>query len=171
MMLDFGQLPVETVIVSGVNARTCYTDAGEHLCHSDDGVVPAANTTTPQSKKCVLCAHNAWGSKITTNGKKGKRCREFSQLTLLQPDFKQNLSLVVPATSLRALKDYEKSVTSRGEELSNVVTKIDVVERDERTLLTFRVTRFLQVGELDELKKTCVEQHSAFSITDGFTIH
>ena len=171
MMLDFGQLPVETVIVSGVNARTCYTDAGEHMCHSDDGVVPAANTTTPQSKKCVLCAHNAWGSKITPNGKKGKRCREFSQLTLLQPDRQEKLSLVVPATSLRALRDYEKSVTSRGEDLSNVVTKIDAVAQEDRTLLTFRVTRFLQTGELDELKKTCVVQHSAFSSTDGFTIH
>ena len=170
-MLDFAQLPVETVIVSGVTARTCYTDTGEHLCHSDDGVAPAANTTTPQAKKCAICVHNAWGSKITPNGKRGKRCREFNQLSLIQPDFLQNLSLVVPATSLRALKDYEKSVTSRGEELSNVVTKIDVMESDNRTLLTFRITRFLQAGELDELKKKSVTERSAFNVTDGFTLH
>lgn len=172
MMLDFGELPIEAVVVSGVtSARTCYTNEGEHMCHSDDGVVPAADTETPQAKKCAICVHNQWGSKITPNGKRGKRCREFSQLSLIQLNSPDTLSLVVPATSLRALRDYEKQVVTRGEKLSNVVTKIDTVESNNRTSLSFRVTRFLQDGELDELKKMSTRQASAFAVTDGFTFH
>ena len=172
MMLTFEELPVETVIVSGItSARTCFTNEGAHMCSSNDGVVPAADTATPQENKCAICTHNQWGSKITPNGKRGKRCREFSQLSLIQLPSRHKLSLVVPATSLRALRDYEKQVVSRGEKLSNVVTKIDTTESNNRTSLSFRVTRFLQDGELDELKKVSTRTASAFAVTKGFTFH
>lgn len=172
MMLTFEELPVETVIVSAIkSARTCYTNDGERMCHSDDGIVPAADTSTPQSNKCAICTHNQWGSKITPNGKRGKRCREFSQLSLIQLCSRHELSLVVPATSLRALRDYEKQVVSRGEKLSNVVTKIDTTESNNRTSLSFRVTRFLQDGELDELKRVSTRTASAFAVTEGFNFH
>ena len=172
MMLTFEELPVETVIVSGItSALTCFTNEGAHMCHSDDGVVPASDTATPQANKCAICTHNQWGSKITPNGKRGKRCREFSQLSLIQLDSRHKLSLVVPATSLRALRDFEKQVVSRGEKLSNVVTKIDTTESNNRTSLSFRVTRFLQDGELDELKRVSPRTASAFAVTEGFNFH
>ena len=170
-MLDTGELPVEVVIVSSTdNARTYYAKDGTRTCHSVDGVAPCSDSKEPQSKKCTICFHNQWGSKITPNGKRGKGCSEFSQLQLLQPDTPHDmLSLRVPSASLKALRDYTKSIISRGERLNCVVTKIDATQETTRTQLTFRVIRFLEDGELNNLIEASKIAVSSFTATDGYT--
>ena len=170
-MLTFGELPVDAVIVSSVaKARTYYADHGDKVCLSLDGVSPCAQSKEPQAKKCAVCSHNQWGSRITRNGKRGKACSEYSQLWLLQPDEpSEKLSLRVPSASLRSFRDYEKQVTTRGEALNNVVTRIAATEEATRSLLTFRVIRFLEDGELNTLKNRSEEPVSKFDTTEGYT--
>jgi len=170
-MLTIEELPVEAVIMSTVcSVRTYYNNDGKLVCHSDEGVAPAAASTKPQAKKCAVCFNNQWGSRITPNGKRGKACAEFNQLTLRQADSPDDaMSLRVSAASLRSFRDYEKQVTSRGEALNRVVTKIDVVHEERRSSLVFRVIRFLSGDELNTLTQASMQAVSPFAAVDGYT--
>jgi len=169
-MLTLEELPVEAVIMSALrNVRNYYND-GKRLCHSDDGVAPSTTSTEPQAKKCAICFNNQWGSEITPNGKRGKSCGEFNQLTLRQLDSPEYaMSLRVSAASLQSFRDYEKQITSRGEALDRVVTKIDVVHEERRSSLVFRVIRFLSGDELDTLTQASMQAVSPFAAVDGYT--
>ena len=79
------------------------------------------------------------------------------------------MSLRVSAASLRSFRDYEKQVTSRGEALNRVVTKIDVVHEERRSSLVFRVIRFLSGDELDTLTQASMQAVSPFAAVDGYT--
>jgi hypothetical protein len=35
------------------------------ICHSNDSITPAPDAQEPQAKRCAVCPHNQWGSKIT----------------------------------------------------------------------------------------------------------
>ena len=168
-MLTLEELPVEAVIMSALrNVRNYYND-GKRLCHSDDGVAPSTISTEPQAKKCAICFNNQWGSEITPNGKRGKSCGEFNQLTLRQLDSPEYaMSLRVSSASLKSFRDYEKQITSRGEALDHVVTKIDVAHDERRSSLVFRVIRFLDGDELDTLTQSS-KSTSMFAVTDGYT--
>jgi hypothetical protein len=170
-MLTVGELPIEAVIVSSIaKARTYYTHDGSRLCHSSNGVRPCVSSEQPQAKQCAVCTQNQWGSRITPNGKRGKACAEYSQLGLLQPDVPSDqLSLRVPSTSLKSFRDFEKSITTRGEKLSAVVTKIDATHGKTHSVITFRIIRFLEDGELNTLKELSQITASQFAVTDGYT--
>ena len=164
------ELPVEAVIMSSLcNIRSFYKD-GERVCHSNDGITPAPVSTEPQAKKCAVCFQNQWGSQITPNGKRGKGCTAYSRLTMRQlSDPNDALSLRVPASSLKSFRDYEKEVTSRGEALHRVVTKVDTIHEEHRSLLAFRVMRFLSDDELDTLTQASKRVALSFPVSDGFT--
>ena len=57
---------------------------------------------------------------------------------------------------------------SRGEELNNVVTKIDVINIDQRPTLAFKVIRFLGEDELNTIKQPR-QTDSPFVSLDGYT--
>jgi len=150
------------------NIRSFYKD-GERVCHSNGGVTPAPVSTEPQAKNCSICFQNQWGSQITPNGKRGKGCTAYSRLTMRQlSDPDEALSLRVPASSLKAFREYEKEVTSRGEALQNVVTKVDITYEEHRSLLAFRVIRFLSDDELDTLTQASKRVALSFPVSDGF---
>ena len=49
-MLTLEELPVEAVIMSTMcSVRTYYNNDGKLVCHSDEGVAPAAASTKPQA--------------------------------------------------------------------------------------------------------------------------
>lgn len=167
-MLTLDELPVEAVIMSAQYSLRTYYDDGTQVCHSNNGVSPSVVSTDPQAKKCALCFNNQWGSRITPNGKRGKRCSEYNKLTLRQLNYPHIvLSLRVPSASLKAFRAFEKQITSRGEQLNRVVTKIDTTH-DQRRTLTFRVIRFLDADELDDLTQPTPQAASSFPDTDGY---
>ncbi len=46
-------------------------------CYSMDGVAPSANAPDAQAKKCAICPHNQWGSRVSEdNTGKGKACAD-----------------------------------------------------------------------------------------------
>mgnify|MGYP001581165503 CR=1 FL=1 len=173
--LGFEDLPFEAVVAWATSdERTYYSEAGDILCASFDGVEPVIEILSglpPQAKKCAVCPHNAWGSRITPNGKRAKACSSFGTLGLITPGQTATaFTLRVPSTSLKALAAYEKSLNSRGYAYNNVLTKIDVQHKETHSLLTFRHLRILKDGELDAITKTELESRtkSRFDATEGY---
>jgi len=167
-MLTFEELPVEAVIVATVDStREHYSQEGKKSCFSDDGIAPASGSTDPKAKKCSVCFNNQWGSRITSNGKRGKNCSEFSKLSLREVSTPQLItSLRVPSASLKAFRAYVKQITTRGEQLNRVVTLVDTTQ-DRRSTLTFKVIRFVDDNDQDVLSQP--PSKSAFAVTDGYT--
>ena len=78
------------------------------------------------------------------------------------------MSLRVPSASLKAFRVFKEQITSRGEQLNRVVTKIDTTQ-DQRSTLLFRIIRFLDDDDLDILSQPPKQEVSMFAITDGYT--
>jgi len=124
---------IEVVIVranpnrSKVFYATGYQE-GEALkptCYSNNGVEPEADAQEPQAKKCAVCAHNQWGSRVTDNGSKGKACSDSRRLAVATLDAPADPMLLrVPAASMRALEEFGKQLAARGVPAQAVVTKI-----------------------------------------------
>ena len=160
---------MEYVILSfDDNLRAYYKDDAI-LCMSEDGATPADMALVPQAKKCAVCTQNQWGSLITPNGKRAKACSEFAWLSLLAPDDTSKYQMRVSSTSLRALRDYEKSLKDRGCNVKDVVTKVITETTNTHDLLSFRVVRFLDDGELEKLIQLSNVRAPMFEPVDGYT--
>ena len=161
---------MEVVILSCLDTlRSYYTDDKTQACMSLDGITPSEDAPFAQAKKCIVCTQNQWGSRITPNGKRAKACGEFAYLDLLSPDdIRYTYQMRVPPTSLRAIRDYKKLLVSRGHSLKSVVTKVDTHSQETHDLLSFRVVRFLEDGELENLIELSHKVSSGFEPTDGY---
>ena len=162
---------MEVVILSCLDTfRAYYTDDKTQACMSVDGITPSEDAPFVQAKKCIVCPQNQWGSRITPNGKRAKACGEFAYLELLAADdVCYTYKMRVPPTSLRAVREYQTSLTSRGHSLKSVVTKVDTHSQETHDLLSFKVVRFLEDGELENLIELSQLVSSSFEPTDGYT--
>jgi hypothetical protein len=116
-------------------------------CYSADGVIPAADSQNKQSTKCVTCAHNQWGSRISEKGAtKGKACNDTVRMAVA-PNGQINdpMLLRVPPASIKALGEYGKMLAKRGVGYSMVVTKVGFDLEAESPKLIFSA-----VGLLDD---------------------
>ena len=76
-------------------------------CSSVDGFVPDSHIEDPQNENCQTCPNNAWGSKISETGGKGKACADYKQVVVaFQGRADKAFSLRVPAASLTGYKSY-----------------------------------------------------------------
>lgn len=116
-------------------------------CYSTDGVAPAADATSPQSKKCATCAHNQWGSRITEKGaSKGKACNDTVRLAVAAAgQLNDPMLLRVPPASIKAVGEYGQMLAKRGVGYNMVVTKVAFDADAESPKLTFK-----PVGLLDD---------------------
>ncbi len=78
-------------IIAHFTTRAYYKDAfdpkaekGPPECSSSDCIAPDANVRDKQSADCASCRHNAFG---TAKVGKGKACREFLRLFIVNPEF------------------------------------------------------------------------------------
>lgn len=159
---------MEYIILSLDDSLRSYYKDDAILCMSEDGKIPSDMALVPQAKKCAVCTQNQWGSHITPNGKRAKACGEFAWLKLLAPDDTSKYQMRVSSTSLRALRDYDKSLKNRGCTVKDVVTKVITETTKTHDLLSFRVVRFLEDGELENLIQLSKVQAPAFEIVDGY---
>lgn len=159
---------MDYIIVSLQDNLRSYYKNDTILCMSEDGKVPSDTAIEPQANTCAICTQNQWGSHITPNGKRAKACGEFAWLQLLAPDDTTKYQMRVSSTSLRALRDYDKSLKNRGCAVHDVVTKVITETTKTHDLLSFRVVRFLEDGELENLIQLSKVQASAFEIVDGY---
>lgn len=158
---------LETVIVAvNPNKSKVFYEHGyeegstaKPTCYSNDGIKPAANAESPQAKKCALCPHNQWGSRITDNGGKGKACTDHMRLAVAAPtQLNDPMLLRVPAASLKVLGQYGAQLAKRGVEPHNVITRIGFDYNVAHPALTFKAIRFVEEHELSEIEGVLFEE-------------
>ncbi len=95
-------------------------------CYSLDGVKPAGDSKNVQASLCATCPKNAWGSKITQQGKQLKACADKKRLAVAAADDPEGdlyLLEVTPA-AFKDFATYIKQLQMKGIALETVVTNI-----------------------------------------------
>lgn len=147
---------IEVVIVNSATSyakvfyATGYTEGSKEkpTCFSNDGKAPDAQSTDPQAKKCMACAHNAWGS--GTNGK-GKACSDSLRLAVANPaELNDPMLLRVPPASLKAIIEYSAMLARKGAPLEGVITKIKFDAAEATPRLIFAPVGFLSEDKYHE---------------------
>jgi hypothetical protein len=117
-------------------------------CYSNDGIAPAPDAAEPQSKKCAICPHNQWGSKITENGSKIKACTDSRRLAVAPAgDLKDPMLLRIPAASLKPLGEYGEMFARKGVPYQAAVTKVRFDPEAASPRLLFKFERFLDAED------------------------
>lgn len=152
-------------------------------CWSADGIKPDSNVLEPVCKTCAACPNNAWGSRISETGKKGKLCADRRRVAVVGPQDLgtngaecQKFLLHIPAGSLKGLSEYaEKVLKPKGIPYYAVVTRIGFDTTQAHPALTFKATRFLQEQEAkdiltirdgDEVARILQESHEFDGVAD-----
>lgn len=119
-------------------------------CYSNDGQGPARDAAEPQASKCAICPHNAWGSRVTENGAKGKACSDSRRLAVAPiGDLENPMLLRIPAATLKELTAYAELLNRRRAPYQAVVTKIGFDHTVAHQKLTFKPLRWLTDEEAD----------------------
>ena len=142
-------------------------DNAKPRCWSSNGERPDADVPNPVNSQCAGCPMNAWGSRITDEGKKMKACQDVRRATFI---FRHELEalaagektiddvpvmlLRVPPASLNPLKDYaERVLAPKGAEPFMLYTKVGFDTHASYPKLTFKGSQWL-----DETEFSAVEE-------------
>ena len=129
--------------------------AAKPTCYSNDSIAPASDAASPQAKKCGICPHNAWGSRITENGNKGKACADLRRIAVAPSgDLSKPMLLRVPAASLKELTSYAETLNKRNAPYSAVLTKIGFDPEVAYPRMKFKAVRWLESDEMDQVATT-----------------
>ncbi len=141
LMRDDGDGPrnsIEVVILKASSAisKTWYENGyvegstAAPDCSSANGLTPDAGSAKKQAQTCAMCPKNAWGSRITPEGKKGKACSDYKRLAVVpMADIKNEfyggpMYLRVPAASLQGLAQYGDMMQKMGFPYYAIATRI-----------------------------------------------
>lgn len=150
---------IEVVLVkANSNLSKVYYESGyvegsdaKPTCYSNDGHAPEADAAVPQCTTCGACPRNAWGSRITEGGKKGKSCSDSRRIAVVPSgELGRAMLLRIPAATLKDLAAYSDMLTRRNAPYQAVVTKIGFEHSVAHPQLTFKAVRWL---DADEAKK------------------
>jgi hypothetical protein len=131
-------------------------DNAEPTCMSTNGLTPDGGTNK-QHTSCAACPHNQWGSRITSSGKKAKRCSDSRRLAVVpaedipNEEFDGPMLLRVPATSLNDLKAFGSAMEKKGYPYRAIVTRIGFDPDSSYPKLTFKAARPITNAERDEV--------------------
>jgi hypothetical protein len=123
------------IIVAGIkgNEKVWWRDdfsgaGGPPTCSSHDGITgfgtPSAESDEPGSHACKTCPWNQWGS--SRSGGPGKDCSDIAFLLFFQQDAQLPDLLVVPPSSLKAVRDYSMQLMRAGKNIRHVVTRLSL---------------------------------------------
>lgn len=113
-------------------------------CWTNDGVVPSPHAKAPQSKKCAVCPHRVWGSRVSEDArpgeeKKGRACSDQGRLAIAAPDkLEEPMLLRVPPASLKNLREAVKIIDGRKLQYNMVVMKISFDREAASPTLLFK---------------------------------
>lgn len=125
------------------------------VCHSNDGLKPAADAASPQCGTCAACPHNAWGSRISDAGSKGKACADSRRIAVVPSgELGRPMLLRVPAATLKDLSQYAAMLQQRNAPYQAVVTKVGFDPTVAHPKLTFKAIRWLSAEEASEVATT-----------------
>lgn len=114
-------------------------------CYSLDGIKPADDATSKQAGMCASCPKNAWGSKMTPQGKQAKACADKKRLAVLAADDPQGsiYLLEVTPSAFPDFAQYVRSLQLRGIHVETVRTKVSFDSKASYPKLTFQFGGFL----------------------------
>lgn len=125
------------------------------ICYSNDGHGPAADAVQPQCATCAGCPRNAWGSRITENGSKGKECSDSRRVAVVPSgDLGNPMLLRVPAATLKDLAAYADMLSRRNAPYCAVVTRIAFDPSVAHPKFTFKALRWLSADEAAKVAET-----------------
>lgn len=124
-------------------------------CYSNNGLTPEADAVSPQAKKCAVCQHNQWGSRVTDNGGKGKACSDSRRIAIAPLGMPNDPMLMrIPAASLKAIDQYGDSLVKRQVPYQLVVTKIGFDYSVAHPALTFKAMGMVDEGSANAIIET-----------------
>jgi hypothetical protein len=131
-------------------------------CSSEDGVHP----TAPAGKQvisatCQTCPFNAFGSKVSTDGKatNSKACQDTRKVAIVpafnmrNENFGGAMLLRIPPDSLKALAQYARGLEAQGAPTYGVVTRIMFDYTVSHPKLTFQALRWVSEDEFAVIKE------------------
>lgn len=133
-----------------------YTEGDDSApdCASADGIEPLADAPNRQAKKCALCPHNQWGSRITDSGAKAKKCSDNKRLAVAAVgQLNDPMLLRVPPTSLKGWDNYTRSLAKRGLNPTMVITKVSFDPSVAHQLLQFKAVDYVDEESFAELEQ------------------
>jgi hypothetical protein len=134
-------------------------------CWSLDSFKPDPSIANKMSVTCQACPMNAFGSRVTDNGKQAKACQDARRMAVVMPghldqDAQILLMLRVPQSSLKNLKAYVQQLDRFGIEPGGCVTRLafDYNEAFPKLLFNFVAPlsdeHYTKVVELAEAPNT-----------------
>ena len=114
-------------------------------CSSADGET-GIMTASGAEKKCATCRFNQFGSAASGNG---KACQNRIDLYIMREGEMFPVVLSLPATSIKAFKDYLKSIVLRGKRMNQVETSITLKKAKSGDGITYSTCVFKKVRDLD----------------------
>lgn len=178
LMRDDGDGPrgsIEVVIlkassqVSKVFYKDGYVEGSNAApdCFSNNGVTPEPTSVNKQCASCAACPMNAWGSRITPQGKQGKACADSKRLAVVpQGDIDNEayggpMLLRVPAASLQDVAIFGQKMQQMGYPYYSIATKIAFDPNEAFPKFVFSALRPLTDAEADKV----------LAIRDGHTVN
>lgn len=118
-------------------------------CHSDDLVVPKAESAEKQSERCDSCQWNQFGS--DRKGGRGKDCKEARRMFLMVEGKLDPHVMTVPATSLKNMKKYFTFLAEKNLGRPQfVLTKFSVATTENKDQIKYSELVMTFVKPLDE---------------------
>jgi len=99
-------------------------------CFSVDGITPDASSPKKQHATCAACPKNAWGSRVSEDGKKGKACQDSRRIAVVPAQDITNevsggpMMLRLPVMTLNNLATYAAMLERKGAGLEFVATRL-----------------------------------------------
>lgn len=143
--------------LSKVYYKGGYVEGSEEkpTCYSNNGVGPALDAQEPQAAKCAVCPHNAWGSRVSENGAKGKACSDSRRLAVAPAgELDYPMLLRVPAGTLKELAGYADMLNRRKAPYQAVVTKVSFDHSVAHQKFLFKAVRWLSEDEAEQVAAT-----------------
>ena len=169
---------VQAVVTDeGVLSRSYYNSDGELLCWATDATNPDKEVPLDnrQSPRCVDCSQNIKGRASY----KGKPCKFFTTVTLVEEESKIVCSLRIGGASLFAkainkmtLYQYRDYLKSNGEKLDTILTEVYFFKANDFYKIYFKPVRPLseeELGNIGQLLKADVIKHNLFKNPEGNT--
>lgn len=136
-------------VLSKIFYASGYTEGSSEApdCWSTNGVTPDAGVPTKVSSACLTCPNNAWGSRVTEQGKSSKACSDSKRIAIVPTEDMDNelfggpLLLRIPAASLKDLKAYGDKLSQVGYKYYAVSTRISFDVKDAYPHLVFNAVR------------------------------
>jgi hypothetical protein len=126
-------------------------------CKSTDGIKPDAGVKLPQAAACATCPMNAWGSRITEQGKQAKACSDTRRIAIVplgdmnNETFGGPMLLTLPPASLQGAVNYESQLAQYGYPVHAVATRLTFDPAEAYPSIVMSAIRVLEPDEFTKI--------------------